>query len=330
MWKFERPVRVNFSSNVFSRVDLGPLKKQLAGRLDVISNYPEPEPYSLEAAIARQLEIPQDAVCVTAGATEAIYLIAQAWRGSRSAIVQPTFSEYGDACRLHGHKTESISNFIFCWDANKYDTVWLCNPNNPTGSVASKQVVDQIVLRNPETVFIQDQSYGFFTSEPLMNATEALAAGNVLQLHSMTKRYAMPGLRLGYIVGNPELLKRVRNMRMPWSVNALAIEAGLWLISHPDTAPIDKAALLEEAQQLRDGLNAISGIEVEPTRTHFMLCKIRRDTAANLKQWLMEHHGLLIRDASNFEGLGPSNFRIAAQTPAENDKLVAAIKEYVQ
>ena len=330
LWKFEHPVRVNFSSNVFSRVDLNGLKQHLAKRFDVISNYPEPEPYSLEAAIAHQLEIPEDAVCVTAGATEAIYLIAHAWRGSRSAIVQPTFSEYGDACRLYGHKTDSVSNFIHFWDTAKYDTVWLCNPNNPTGSVASKQVIEQIVLRNPETVFIQDQSYGFFTSEPLMSASEALAAGNVLQLHSMTKRYAMPGLRLGYIIGNPELLKKVRNVRMPWSVNAFALEAGLWLTAHPDCAPIDKQALLEEAQRLRNELNAIAGIEVEPTRTHFMLCKIRRATAANLKQWLMEHHGLLIRDASNFEGLGPSHFRIAAQMPEEDDLLVAAIKEFVQ
>ncbi|MBQ1168956.1 MAG: pyridoxal phosphate-dependent class II aminotransferase, partial [Bacteroidales bacterium] len=286
LWRFGREVRANFSSNVYARVDLGGLKRHLASRLDVISNYPEPEPYTLEAAIAASLGIPAETVCVTAGATEAIYLIANAWKGSRTAIVQPTFSEYEDACRLHGHTIVEEDS----------DLVWICNPNNPTGSVVDVEEVKNMAS-DKHKIFVIDQSYGFFTDEPLMSAAEALAAGNVLQLHSMTKRYAMPGLRLGYVVGSPQLLNRIRSVRMPWSVNALAIEAGLYLIGHPDTAPIDKPALLTEAQRLRNELNRIPGIEVLPTRTHFMLCEIKSGTAAGLKQWLMERHGLLIRDA---------------------------------
>ena len=319
LWRFGREVRANFSSNVYARVDLGGLKRHLASRLDVISNYPEPEPYTLEAAIAASLGIPAETVCVTAGATEAIYLIANAWKGSRTAIVQPTFSEYEDACRLHGHTIVEEDS----------DLVWICNPNNPTGSVVDVEEVKNMAT-DKHKIFVIDQSYGFFTNEPLMSAAEAVAAGNVLQLHSMTKRYAMPGLRLGYVVGSPQLLNRIRSVRMPWSVNALAIEAGLYLIGHPDTAPIDKPALLTEAQRLRNELNRIPGIEVLPTRTHFMLCEIKSGTAAGLKQWLMERHGLLIRDASNFKGLNPGKFRIAAQTKEENDLLVAAIKEYTQ
>ena len=319
LWRFGREVRANFSSNVYARVDLGGLKRHLASRLDVISNYPEPEPYTLEAAIAASLGIPAETVCVTAGATEAIYLIANAWKGSRTAIVQPTFSEYEDACRLHGHTIVEEDS----------DLVWICNPNNPTGSVVDVEEVKNMAS-DKHKIFVIDQSYGFFTNEPLMSAAEAVAAGNVLQLHSMTKRYAMPGLRLGYVVGSPQLLNRIRSVRMPWSVNALAIEAGLYLIGHPDTAPIDKPALLTEAQRLRNELNRIPGIEVLPTRTHFMLCEIKSGTAADLKQWLMARHGLLIRDASNFKGLNPGNFRIAAQTRGENDLLITAIKEYTQ
>ena len=318
-WRFGRPVAANFSSNVYSRVDLSPLKEHLAARLDAIGNYPEPEPYTLEAAIAAREGIAPEAVCVTNGATEAIYLIAQAWRGSRSAILQPTFSEYEDACRLHGH---TVSD-------DEPNLVWLCNPNNPTGSVLDAEEVKKMVS-DRDKIFVIDQSYGFFTEEPLMSAAEAVAAGNVLQLNSMTKRYAMPGLRLGYIVGSPQLLNRIRSVRMPWSVNALAIEAGLYLTEHPDTAPIDKPALLAEAQRLREELNSIPSIEVQPTGTHFMLCEIKTGASAGLKQWLMERHGLLIRDASNFKGLSSGHFRIAAQTPQENDLLIAAIKEYAQ
>ncbi|MBQ7458775.1 MAG: pyridoxal phosphate-dependent class II aminotransferase [Bacteroidales bacterium] len=330
LWKFVRPIVANFSSNVFSRVDLTPLKQHLASRLDVISNYPEPEPYTLEAAIASRLCIPAEAVCVTSGATEAIYLIAQAFLGSRSAIVQPTFSEYKDACRLHEHiLTDASSISGQAPDGRPYDMIWLCNPNNPTGSVMAAGKVREMVLDKRKT-FVIDQSYGFFTGEPLMTAAEAVATGNVLQLHSMTKRYAMPGLRLGYIVGSPQLMERLRNVRMPWIVNALAIEAGLYLTEHPDTAPIDKPALLAEAQRLRAELNGLPAIEVRPTSTHFMLCEIKTGTAADLKDWLMEHHGLLIRDASNFEGLGQGHFRIATQTREENDLLISAIKEFMQ
>ena len=319
LWRFGHPIRANFSSNVFSRVDLTPLKRHLAARLDAIGNYPEPEPYTLERAIAAREGIPSGAVCVTNGATEAIYLTALAFCGSRSQILHPTFSEYGDACRIHGHDiVQENSNLV-----------WLCNPNNPTGSVMAADKVREMVLDKHKT-FVIDQSYGFFALADQLTAAEGVAAGNVLQLHSMTKRFAMPGLRLGYVTGAPQLMERIRKVRMPWSVNALAIEAGLYLTEHPDTAPIDLPALLDEAQRLRRALDSIPGISVRTTNTHFMLCHILKGSAADLKQWLAREKGLLIRDASNFEGLGSGHFRIAAQTREENDLLIAAIKEYTK
>lgn len=319
LWRFGHPIRANFSSNVFSRVDLTPLKRHLAARLDAIGNYPEPEPYTLERAIAAREGIPSGAVCVTNGATEAIYLTALAFCGSRSQILHPTFSEYGDACRIHGHDIVQENSGL----------VWLCNPNNPTGSVLSKKRVQEMIADKRKT-YIIDQSYGFFALADQLTAAEGVAAGNTLQLHSMTKRFAMPGLRLGYVTGAPQLMERIRKVRMPWSVNALAIEAGLYLTEHPDTAPIDLPALLDEAQRLRRALDSIPGISVQTTDTHFMLCHILKGSAADLKQWLAREKGVLIRDASNFEGLGPGHFRIAAQTREENDLLITAIEEYVK
>lgn len=343
LWRFGRPIVANFSSNVFGGVDLTPLKEHLAGRMEAISHYPEPEPYKLEKALAAQHGIALECVCVTNGATEAIYLIAQAWRGAHSSILQPTFSEYADACRLHSHNITWVhetpgqaegdgtlaGNERAQAGCDGHNLFWLCNPNNPDGRVIPKAQLQTLISSNPTSIFVIDQSYGFFTEEPLMTPQEAIEHGNVLQLHSMTKRYAMPGLRLGYVVGAKHLTDRIRAVRMPWSVNALAIEAGLFLAEHPGTAPIDKAALLREAQSLRNALNAIPGLTVAPTSTHFMLCHIETRTAAELKLFLAEHHGLLIRDASNFEGLTPGHFRIAAQTPAENDLLINAICQYL-
>ena len=107
-YKYSRPITANFSSNVYSRVDLSALKAHLCARIDGIGNYPEPEPYTFEACLARCHRLPAEAVCVTNGATEAIYLTAQTFRGTNTAIVQPTFSEYADACRMHGHRVTSL------------------------------------------------------------------------------------------------------------------------------------------------------------------------------------------------------------------------------
>ena len=338
-YRFQRAIRADFSSNVYAHVDLEPLKAHLKGCLDVIGRYPEPEPYTLERALAARLDIDPSAVCVTAGATEAIYLTAHASQGSRSTILQPTFSEYADACHLYKHKFDDESERSDGWFLDREHffasetktrgaeraIIWLCNPNNPTGTVIPKATLVEAIEMNPDTIFVIDQSYGFFTQEPLLSAAQAAGYPNVIQLHSMTKRYAMPGLRLGYVTAHPALIDRIRAVRMPWSVNALAIEAGLYLCAHPDTALIDLPALLTETQRLRDLLDAIPGLTAEPTQTHFFHCRLAGVRAADLKQRLAEDYGILIRDASNFEGLDPHCFRIATQTPDENDLLADAI-----
>ena len=394
LYRFARPIRANFSSNVPGRVDLGALKAHLQAHLDLIGHYPEPEPYTLEAALAAKHAIDPAAVCVTNGATEAIYLIANAFARSHSTILQPTFSEYADACRLYHHliipgarqnlfepsegalvrknlplhqasplnqdaaptpntrvQAELRVGFrdasIFSASGTKTQSsgaddserdgtrssgalIWLCNPNNPTGSVVPVDKLRAAIENHPKTIFVIDQSYGFFTREPLLSAAEAVRYPNVIQLHSMTKRYAMPGLRLGYMTGSPTLLAHIRNFRMPWSVNALAIEAGLYLCAHPETAPIDLPALLAETRRLRERLNTLPGLTAEPTQTHFFLCRLATHRASDLKQWLADRHGLLIRDASNFEGLDAGAFRIATQTPEENELLVEAVRQYLE
>lgn len=323
-YRFEHPIRANFSSNVYAHVDLEPLKAHLRASLESIGRYPEPEPYTLEARLAARLGIPAATLCVTSGATEAIYLTAQAFAGARSTILQPTFSEYADACRLYGHIVESLLQ-----NAGSPGLVWFCNPNNPTGTVVPKDKLIKALTDNPQTIFVIDQSYGFFTREPLLSEAEAVRYPNLIQIHSMTKRYAVPGLRLGYLVASEPLLEKIRAVRRPWSVGALAVEAGLYLAAHPETAPIDLSALLQECARLQAALRVLPGLTVEDTCTHFFLCRLQKGSAAKLKTYLAENHGILIRDASNFEGLDAHCFRIATQTPAENDALVAALAQWL-
>lgn len=332
LYRYNSPITANFSSNLTNWIDPVPLKDYLREHVgETISAYPEPQPYTLEARIAEAKGLQPGQVCVTNGATEAIYLIAQAFSGERSAVLQPTFSEYADACRIHGHRVVSI----FQWPENNrlpedLRMLWLCNPNNPTGQVVDKSRLIRLIGSNPHVLFIIDQSYEDFTLKPLLSVQEAAKMPNVLLLHSLTKRYAMPGLRLGYVTGCSTLLHHLRTRRMPWSVNGVALLAGLFLLEHPGSMPFDLPACLEETARLQSLLRQAGGMDVWDTDTHFMLVRLRTGKAAALKDYLANEHGQLIRDASNFEGLDGAYFRISTQRSEDNERLVNAIGQWIK
>ena len=328
LYKYGKKIVSNFSSNVYNRIDHSGLYQRLNERLSTICSYPEPMPYSLESEIARRYSLTPRQVCVTNGATEAIYLIAQVFQGRISAVLGPTFSEYADACRVHRHKVKPF----YSLDALPEDAelVWICNPNNPTGEVRNKEDLKALVDSHPDKLFIFDQSYEYFTLKSLLGIKEAASFPNVILLHSMTKQYAIPGLRVGYFTASEGLTDDVRCRRMPWSVNSLAIEAAKYLLEEGDGISADIPQLLAERERLTNLLLATGMLEIWPTDTHYMLIKLRMGKAAALKDFLAVNHGILIRDASNFEGLDERFFRIATQTPEENDKLVKASSEWME
>ena len=309
-------IKMNFSSNIYAGTDLSALESYLCSRMDVIRSYPEPLAASLEQMIARECGISPDEVLVTSGAVDAIYLIAQTYRHEDTyRIMQPTFREYEDACRVFGYQEREDG--ALCW---------LCNPNNPTGDVMATAEV--LALAERHRLLIVDQSYEDYTMAPLPAPADVVGRDDIILLHSMTKRYAVPGLRLGYVTASARVISRLREQYRPWAINALSLEAGKWLVQRGETAIPDLSSYLAETQRLRAMLNEMEGIEAQQTKTNFFLCTIQQATAAELKEYLAHEHGILIRDASNFTGLTPHHFRIATQSPAENDALVTAIKNY--
>jgi len=196
--------------------------------------------------------------------------------------------------------------------------------------VRNKEDLKALVDSHPDKLFIFDQSYEYFTLKSLLGIKEAASFPNVILLHSMTKQYAIPGLRVGYFTASEGLTDDVRCRRMPWSVNSLAIEAAKYLLEEGDGISADIPQLLAERERLTNLLLATGMLEIWPTDTHYMLIKLRMGKAAALKDFLAVNHGILIRDASNFEGLDERFFRIATQTPEENDKLVKAISEWME
>lgn len=326
-YRYQEEIRINFSSNVYYGVSHTKLFQHLTSCWNRVCAYPEPQPYTAEQALADTLRLHPEEVCMTNGATEAIYLIAQAFSKRCSGILMPTFSEYADACRLHGHRVKDV------YDPEhlpaEADIIWVCNPNNPTGHVIPLSTLKTWLEKYPSTLFVIDQSYEHFTEEALFTAHQAVAYPNLILLHSMTKQYALPGLRIGYLTASAHLTARIRRVRMPWSVNQPAIEATLYLLSHAQDFAFDLHALLLERQRTAQKLAATGVLEVWPSQTHILLVRLRTGKASALKEYLATQRGMLIRDAANFEGLNEQYFRIAIQKPEDNDQLVEAIQEWI-
>lgn len=318
IYRYGGRVKHNFSSNILQSVDHTPLMRWLAEQPALLTSYPEPEPRSVEKIIESKEKLPELSVMVTAGATDAIYLIARAYAGSASSVPEVTFSEYGDACRMSGHSFT---------DPSAADLIWICNPNNPDGRVTPRDEILSMISSRKNVVFVLDHAYADYTLRPLLKPQDAVEAGNVLMLSSLTKRFSVPGLRIGYITGAPDLLAPLRQLRMPWSVGSVSIAAARYLLERDQEYPIDAYALHREALRMSDALRG-AGFKVAPTDCNFFLVTLPRGDAASLKDWLVNRHGLLVRDASNITG-DERDIRIAAQTPGENELLINALREWI-
>ena len=314
-------IKIDFSSNICAHGSHQALMSHLATHPELISHYPEPEAWSLERMIAERHDIAPQQVIVTSGATEAIYLIAQTFR-MHPVIPTPTFSEYEDACQLFHHPTETTN--VAPEHRKRNTMLWLCNPNNPTGEVYDQSYIDRMMIEYELVVL--DESYENYTEAHVMTPRRGCQTPHSIQIHSMTKTYGVPGLRLGYITAHESLTVQIRQHLRPWSVSTLALEAGKFLLQHDELICRPD---LQEARRLAQCLENLGSIVVTPSQTNFMLCRLLLRTAAELKDYLAREHHILIRDASNFRGLTPYHFRVASQTPAEDDMLVEAIKSFV-
>ena len=326
IWKY-RDIRANFSSNVlYGPLDAG-LQTYLQERIAMVTHYPEVDARTLQATAASAYEVGTDQVLVTNGATEAIYLAAQAFFGGSATIITPTFSEYEDACRLFGLQVRLQS-----WETVKEDElfstdlVFLCNPNNPTGLLFSPDRLKKLLQGNPQSLFVIDESYIEFTGTAASLLHSLAENPNALVLRSLTKSCRIPGLRIGFAVGQAARISLLRRLKMPWSVNQLALEAASYIFCHPQPFALDVPSLLKAAARWRRELQLTTGWRVHDTDTHYFLMETPAAfTAAELKLYLVNNHGLLIRDAANFRGLTPHHFRVACQSSAENQLLTDAL-----
>jgi threonine-phosphate decarboxylase len=323
------PIVGNFSSNVWYDGYVADLQGVVSEALTGITSYPEPDARSLRMLLSEVNGVGISNVLVSNGAIEAIYLIAQAWRKSRSLVVVPTFSEYEDACRIHNHELLFLNEEDFVGAIpDVADLVWICNPNNPTGRVWGRSQLLQLLEANPDKLFVVDQSYATFCTEELLHPTDVFDYGNLIIIGSLTKCYAIPGIRVGYVISAAENVAQLLQVRIPWSVNTIAVAVAKHFIINRDRYQLPLERWFTQKQQLCEQLYAINTVEVLPSLTPFFLLRLKVGNAAQLKQYLIKEHGLLIRNASNFRGLNASYVRISPQDDATNHKLVNALKQW--
>lgn len=327
---FQDKIVANFSSNVYYSGLSIDLKNHLSNNLDKVKNYPEADSKSLVKELSRFHNIDEGQLLITNGATEAFYLIAHTFRDASATVIVPAFSEYEDACKANDIDLEFLKwedveeNTIF-----KTNLAFICNPNNPTGAVLKEGVLKELIRRNPQTTFVIDEAYIDFTNVVRSSLEFLSDYSNWIIVKSLTKKYAIPGLRLGYIISNNLMVQRISAKKMPWSVNALAIEAGKFILLNYSSLGLPVQDLLKDAEYLIERLNLIPGINAYSTNTNFFLCKTEKGSASLLKEFLIKEHGLLIRDASNFRSLIPQHFRVASQQPQDNELLIKGISAWM-
>ena len=326
-YRYGDKLKLNFSSNIYAWADLSGLKEHLMQHFEVVCHYPESEPSILEKMLAKHLGVPENTVMITSGANEAIFLIAQLYKGWASIIPQPTFTAYEYACKAFDHliSYDRKDELEIMPEDRIY---WICNPNNPTGNVLVKPLVNRIIRQNTRYLYVVDQSFADYTLRPMLKPSEMVDCYNLMLIGSLSKKYCIPGLRLGYVFSSPIIIDRLRQIRQPWSVNSMAIEAGKYLLANNPQMIPDLKGYLTEAQRLRKELASIEGIKVLKTDTSFMLVYIEFAEVLELKNWLIHHHGILIRDTSDFRGLDNHYFRIVARNEKDDNQLVAAIREF--
>ncbi|MCH2225039.1 MAG: aminotransferase class I/II-fold pyridoxal phosphate-dependent enzyme [Crocinitomicaceae bacterium] len=321
-------IQYNFSSNVYYGGCRPELIRILEKSLDnCVNNYPSPTAEELSVIASEHFGMKSNNFLFFNGATEAFYTIAHFFKGQTATIFGPTFAEYEGSCQVH----DIDINWKFRDEFHQpIDTrvAYVCNPNNPDGQIVSAKDIEAFLIRNKETTLVVDEAYIEFTNtiQSVIRLCEEYV--NLIVVRSLTKVFAIPGVRLGYVVSNAKMIADLSAKKMPWSVNALAIRAGEYIFEEYEHLSFYIIDLLQEMKSFLRNLSEIDWLEVYPTNTTYVLIRLKKGTASKLKDYLAREHRVLIRDATNFTGLKGECIRLSLQSEEVNGVLINALNEW--
>ena len=325
---------LDFSASI-NPLGVSPAVTEALRHLDLAA-YPDPECRELRDALGERLGVQADRILIGNGATELIHLIARALLRSAdaAAIFTPTFGEFQAACRLQGVAPVSIApaeGRTFRWDlpaaarliaALRPSLLFLCNPNNPTGTYLGADDLEAIAAALGDAgLLVLDEAYAPFV-ERRWDAARLLRRGNVALLRSMTKDHALTGLRLGYLLSSRAVVERVRRFQHSWSVNAAAQAAGVAALADGAHVARGREAVRRGRSYLTQELGRL-GLSCTEASANFLLAGV--GAAAALRLRLLREHRVCVRDCASF-GL-PDHVRIGVRRMADCRRLAGALRQ---
>ncbi len=299
-----------------------------------IDSYPDYNSTKLKEVLAIKLRISPENLLIGNGSTELIRLVAMAYLGTgdRVLIFQPTYSEYETACRLSGctilkRKALEKNNFSFSIPEvknairkHKPQGIFLCNPNNPTGQYLSREDIEQILKFASDSLVVLDEAYISFTENTWSSLT-LINHNNLVILRSLTKDFALAGLRLGYAVAAGPIITVLKRIKPPWNVNSFAQEAGIYVLNNGGYLETCQTKIKESQEFLIENFQRL-GLKPLPSQANFFLVKVVN--AVKIRQILLQK-GIVVRDCASF-GL-PAYIRLSTRTMPECQRLVTALRE---
>jgi len=300
---------LDFSENVNF---VGPPARVLAVLSEAsrhVGRYPSADAAPLRDAVAQRYGISADCVLAGNGASELIYLVAALFRGRSGHVVTPAFTEYEDACEAYG----------IGLDPGAPEITFVGNPSSPDGRLRPRS--DILSLPGIRVV---DEAFIDFAGGRESLLADAATDPRLIVLRSLTKFFALPGLRIGFAVAVPETIRRLKALQPPWSVNALAQLAGVAALQDRSTAERTLRELPGNREELRQGLSRL-GIDPLASETNYVLCRV---PDAGALERALRVRGIAVRNCDSFTGLEPNRFlRLAVRAPDENRRLLAVLAE---
>lgn len=320
---------LDFSTNV-QPFGPSPRVREAVSRA-VLDRYPDRECVHLREVISAREGIPLERIVVGNGSSELLQSFAQAFLrpGDHALVLGPTYAEYARASRLAGAGVEEcratadsrfavpLERFAATLREHSPKVAFLCNPNNPTGQLLEAERILNWVACFRDTHFVVDESYLDFVAEAASVAQRDQC--NLTVLRSLTKSHALAGLRLGYAVADPEVIRMLCRRRIPWSVSAPAQAAGIAAIQDREHLEVSMSRLREAKRKLVEELRG-GGWSPLPSATNFFLLPVEDPPA--LRERLLSEQ-ILVRDCHSF-GIA-NHIRIGVRSSEENAQLLAAL-----
>ena len=212
---------------------------------------------------------------------------------------------------------------------NKFDSLFVCNPNNPNGKVKNLEKLLDIIVDNNKLLIVDETFMEFVEEEEKYSLVKYVEKyPNLFILKAVTKFFGLPGIRLGYgLTSNNDIIEKIYNYKEPWTINSFADTLSNYIFKDQKYIEDSKEYYIDERNFMLSELKSINSIHVYDTDTNFILIRLNDKRAKEIKVELLREGNILIRDASNFIGLDDRYIRIAIKSHKENELLIRHMKK---